>query len=575
MARRRNAIFHRFSRMRGLPPDEKMLLQRIGNLMDAALNNRQASNPFEPSKNNPHRLLYPPTGLVAHTGFQTLKLTWAAPDSDQHLRYEIKITNTETGVSETKSTYTNELKYKNVNGSYTATVKSVGRNGSSSAIQTINFTMGGSLMQIEGSKNGPTSLGTMVQDQITMFNGYSVYAWGSVVLDKYIAGSSNEPAVFRLWSMEGANQTFDADVAELQQTITLYPATESFANLDDQAHGAGIERPVPGGTSRPGSFETSQSVMFSPISISTTEESVTFTFFLQALGRTVEQDEVNLSLVLWGGFDGLGDNIPQDPWVPSEYVFPHLNSLRIWRREVAPSPNFDTVTRGSWYLAQQPKEFNIIDNAWTIAFWVRLESQHITPMVDATTEENGKLSALNTIFARNSYNANSPYNWNHNAIRIRLDATRPAGQPPGTELQPTVNVTVWGADGINDDAIEADFWTWTFGDHTPPDDDDRSSLWAASPAAIHTNFGWMFYVICFEGGAQGGAADTPKIRVYANNRHYDLTNPDDRQFFPANGMALLNQTVADGAHNIKQSTPSQLLKPMNQDLTSDYIYGIG
>ena len=39
MARRRNAIAHRFARMRGLPPEEKLLMQRIGDLMDSALNN--------------------------------------------------------------------------------------------------------------------------------------------------------------------------------------------------------------------------------------------------------------------------------------------------------------------------------------------------------------------------------------------------------------------------------------------------------------------------------------------------------------------------------------------------------
>ncbi len=572
MARRRNAIFHRFSRMRGLPPDEKMLLQRIGNLMDAALNNRQASNPYEPSKNTPNRVLYPPTGLVAYTGYQTLKLTWTAPDSDQHLRYEIKITNTETGVSETKSTYTNELKYKNVNGSYTATVKSVGRNGSSSAIQTINFTMGGSLMQIEGSKNGPTSLGTMVQDQITIYNGYSIYAWGSVVLDKYIAGSSNEPAVFRLWSMEGANQTFDADVAELQQTITLYPATESFANLDDQAHGAGIERPVPVGTSRPGSFETSQSVMFSPIAISTTEENVTFTFFLQALGRTVEQDEVNLSLILWGGFDGLGDNIPQDPWSPSDYVFPHLNSLRLWRKAL--NDSFNLVTEGSWYLAQQPKEFNIIDNTWTIALWVRLETEHVTPMTDATTEEHGKLAAVNTIFARNSY-SNSTI-WNENAIKITLFANANPGQP----LLQYVDATVWDKTGTAI-TISARFWNSTFGDHNPPDKDDASYLWGTSFPENSQNNGWQFIVICFEGGPQGadgqpgeGTDLTPKLRIYTNNRLVDPSAEEDR-FIPPNMMCCLNQRVADNALGTGQSAIPSLLKEINQDLTNDYVYSIG
>lgn len=571
MARRRNAIFHRFSRMRGLPPDEKMLMQRIGRLMDAALNNRQASNPFEPSKNNPNRVLYPPTGLVAYTGYRTLKLTWTAAASDQHLRYEVKITNNETGVSETKSTYTNELRYKNVNGAYTAVVSSVGRDGSSSPSQTIVFTMGGSVMQIEGSKNGPTELGTIVQDHITLYNNYSVYAWGSVVLDKFIAGASNEPAVFRLWSMEGANQIFDADEATLEQTITLYAATEAFSNLDANAHAALITRPV---TSRPGSFETSQSVMFSPIAISTSEEDVTFTFFLQAVGRETEQDEVNLSLVLWGGFDGLGDNVPQDTWVGDpDYVFPHLHSLRLWRRTMNANSPFDTVTAGSWYMAQQPKVYNIIDNAWTLAFWVRLESQHIELMVDDTDPDNAKLAAQNIIFRRNSYNANSPWNWDHNAIEVSLTAIQDNGQPPGERLRPFVNVTVFDADGVDANKIEAEFDTWTFGDHGGAlDEDDESYLWADADTEVG-NFHWQFFVICYEGGPAGTSL-TPKIRVYTNNREPVGGNPDDR-FFAANMMECLNQRVADGALVTSQLIPSDLLRENNQDLTDDYIYTIG
>ncbi len=568
MARRRNAIFHRFSRLRGLPPDEKMLMQRIGNLMDAALNNRQASNPFEPSKNNPNRLLYPPTGLVAHTGFRTLKLTWTAANSDIHLRYEIRITNNETGVSETKSSFTNELRYKNVNGAYTAVVKSVGRDGSSSSSQTITFTMGGSVMQIEGSKNGPTTLGTIVQDHITVYNNYSVYVWGSVVLDKFIAGSSNEQAVFKLYSMEGANQTFDASVATLQQTITLYAATESFANLDSTAHSSSITRPS---ITRPGTFETSQSVMFSPIAISSSEEEVTFTFFLQALGRTVELDEVNLSIVIWGGFDGLGDNVPQDPWDggKSGYVFPHLHSLRIDRKAVNPSTF--AVTEGAWYLAQQAKEFNIIDNAWTIAVWFRLETEHVELLNDNGDVTNAKLATSSTIFRRSSYNSTTPYNFNENAIELKLVA----GEDQFGVGTNTINVTVWPEDGDDSEKLQAEFTTVVFGTHADPDEDDDSNLWGRDEDQAAHNYNWQLVVICFEGGPlTSGTSLTPKIRMYTPNRLPVNGNPDDRQV-PANAMCCLNQRVADGAANTSQFAPSNLLDEGDQDLTNDYVYSVG
>jgi hypothetical protein len=554
-----------------------MLLQRIGNLLDTALNNRQASNPYEPSKNNPHRLLYPPTGLVAHTGFQTLKLTWLAPKSDIHLRYEVEITNIETGVSETKSTYTNELRYKNVNGSYRAKVKSVGRNGSSSTIETIEFVLGGSVMQIEGSKNGPTELGTIVQDHITIYDGYSVYVWGSVVLDKFIAGSSNEPVVFQLWSMEGANQTFDSGVATLQQTVTMYPASETFSNLDDNARGAVIERPI---AARTGSFETSQSVMFSPIAI-TADAETTITFFLLALGRVIEQDEVNLSLVLWGGFDGLGDNVPQDPWDGgrSNLVFPHLHSLRLWRKELE-NGEFGHTTKGSWYLGEQRKEYNLIDNAWTIALWVRLETKHTRIMANT-----GYYGGNNVIFRRSSYKGpGTDFSWNENAIEIALIGY--VGQvgtfPVDKVCRQQLRVIVYDSDPSI--ACIAQFDTQTFGTvHDPPDGEDSDdqgyaftySDWGA------VNHEWQFIVICFEGGPEGATGSptqgtdlTPKIRVYTNDRHSDDVNPDDR-WCPTNAMEHMNQRVADGALSTRQYVPHGLLKECNQNITNDYIYSIG
>jgi hypothetical protein len=566
-----------------------MLLQRIGNLMDTALNNRQASNPYEPSKGNPHRVLYPPTGLVAHTGNQTLKLTWLAADSDIHLRYEVDITSIETGVTETKTTYTNELRYKNVNGAYSAKVKSVGRNGASSTIETIDFTMGGSVMQIEGSKNGPTELGTIVQDHITIYDGYSVYVWGSVVLDKFVAGESNEPAVFQLWSMEGANQTFNSKIATLQQTVTMYPATESFSNLDDNAHGGDIERPF---ATRPGSFETSQSVMFSPISIGTDQER-TISFFLLALGRVVEQDEVNLSIVLWGGFDGLGDNVPQDPWDGgrSNLVFPHLHSLSLWRREMSGSLPVNFVTQGSWYLAQQPRQFNIIDNSWTLAFWIRLESEHINVMT-GQVGENAFFADQNIIFRRNSYSADSPWNWNENAIEVSLIGVIDNGRPPGATRRMYVKAQAWDADGTTAATMQVN--TPTFGASgsypypgeihdpdgliwDPPIDGDMNSyLWANNSEWIAVGAGWLFFVICYEGGPDTSEFGPfkPKIRMYSNNRLVDPGNKEDR-YIPSNMMECTNQRVADGKQNTEQSTPAGLLKEINQDITNDYIYSIG
>lgn len=572
MARRRNAIFHRMSRLRGLPPDEKMLMQRIANLLDAALNNRQASNPFEPSRNDPDRVLYPPTDLVAHTGYRTLKLTWTAADSDQHLRYEIYVRDTETGVETFGSSFTNEYKFKGPNGDYVATVKSVGRDGSSSTVETVSFTLGGNFMQIEGSKNGPTTLGTIVQDHITVYDGYSVYAWGSVVLDKFIAGSSNSEAVMRLYSMEGANQTFDANTATLVQTIVLYPASESFSNLDSTAHGSLITRPT---ASRPGTFDTSQSVMFSPIRISTTEDDVTYTFFLKALNREIEVDEVNLSLVLWGGFDGLGDNVPQDPWDGgrADYVFPHLHSLRIQREET--DVGSGDVTDGRWFLATQPKQYSLIDNAWTLALWVRLETEHVEPMV-SDIYPYSKIAAENTVFRRSSFKApgDAPYNFNHNFIEVTLEATYDPTLPPTpSQYRHNLEVRVGDDDGST---IRAGIWyNPTFVQDSVSDDD--SYLWPLDETLAVNDYGWQFIVICFEGGDTTTSL-TPKLRVYANCRGVDsvFDLDKDQRYRAANAMESLNQRFADGAAwDTTQTNASLLLQAINNNNDYDYLFSIG
>jgi hypothetical protein len=557
--------------MRGLPPEEKMLMQRIGNMLDAALNNRQSSNPFEPSKNKSDRVLYPPTGLVAFTGVRTLKLVWVAANSDQHHYYEIFVTNTDTGEEETHKSFTNEFRFKGINGNYNAKVRSVGRDTKTSPWhETIEFTLGGSVMQIEGSKNAPTELGTMVQDHITVYDDYSVYVWGSEVLDKYAAGTSNETSVFRLWSMIGASQTFDVLEATLQQTITLYPATESASNLDAIARAGSITRPS--GT-RSGSFETSLSTMFSPIKVDTSEGEQVVTFFLEALGRTTELDEVNLSIVLWGGFDGLGDNVPGDPWDggKSAYVFPHTNSLRVWREETDGNPNPTTaVTKGRWFMGQQAKEFNVIDNQWTLAISYRLESRDVPTMVDNSSDGPDRVADLNNLFRRSSYNATGDFTFNENYISVDINAVKDSGAPSDRQLQHHVQVTVGDANGT--DSADAHIWNWTF-----PASTNASYMWAGDELWSANNYAWHFLIICFEGGPSGVfGSGTPKIRLYTNDRHADPDNPDDRYHQSPNGMCHLNQRVADGALNSQQFNPGPLVtNSVNQDVSNDLLYSVG
>jgi hypothetical protein len=380
--------------MRGLPSDERALLLRLGNLMDAALNNRQPSNPFEDSRNVSNPKVYPPTGLLAKIGIQNVKLIWDPPANIQLLRYEVTFLNLTTGVTTKLSSYTSEITYKAPQGEYHATVRSIGRNGEASLVKEIDFTVGDEIMQIEGAKNGPTELGTMVQDSILLKQGQSVYIWGSVVLDKYIAGLNigNPVEIFNLWRADGANADFIN--ATLVQTITLYAATESASSFDDTALGGTIIRPLP--LARAGSFETSQSVMFSPIEVDDDEDMTTVTFFLQATHRETPLDEVCLSLVMWTGDHGFGDAVPGDNVEVFPEILPHRNSFH------AQSVGDVDVTfdiRSVWSFI--PNGYSLIGNRWTIGAFVRFDNLSAIDLAATRDPVSNPTGGTQNVFTKN------------------------------------------------------------------------------------------------------------------------------------------------------------------------------
>ncbi len=496
--------------MRGLPPEEKLLMQRIGNLMDAALNNRQASNPFEQSQQRLNRQVYPPTGLLTQTGVSSVKILWDATPSNELLRYEVEFTNLTTGLSETKTTFTNEIIYKGANGSYVARVKSVGRDSSSSTIRQVTFALGDDVMQLEGAKNGPDELGTLVQDNVKLHDGYSVYAWGSCVLDKYIL-QTNNPITLRLWMAERPDASFAE--ASLVETIILYPATESGTDLDPTARAGLISRPA--GT-RAGSFETSQSVMFSPLQVDPSLDEATVTFFLQAINRETEQDEVCLSLVLWSGADGIGTAVPGDPFTPdAPYIHPYFNSFH---KTGSPTGewqlNFPYDTR-SWHGAVQDG-YSLIGNQWTVAMWIRfdnLDGENIfggagDPAEGDGTVDGGPQQLLNREMTNNN-TLSLPNGWEFN---LTSDATKAH----------ILNFTVFdyraGAGGNPFDSSPSrtvQYTGSTFGNEGRL---ERSGLFpwgdAQTPASAFHNNAWYFMVMCFEGGDFVGPI--PKFRLYIN-----------------------------------------------------------
>ena len=515
MARRRNSIAHRFAKMRGLPPSEKALMQRIGHLMDAALNNRQASNPFENARKITTRNIYPPTGILVKKGIKSIKIIWDPTPSNLLLRYEVTFDNITTGERTIVSSFINEVTFKATKGTYIARIVSIGRDRSSSIVKTVQFNAGDEVMQLEGAKNGPLELGTLVQDDIIHLEGYSIYVWGSHVLDKYsVANEVNPNATFRLYRAKGPNAVFnDLEFPlTLVETIEMYAATESASNLDNSARGGLITRPFTPGFDRNGSFETSQAVMFSPIAVDPADIDVPFTYFLQAVNRGIDKDEVNLSLVMWTGSDGQGDNVPGDPFTPDPvYVFPHKNCFHSQIVNFGSDTNNPALdSRSMW--AYMPHSLNLIANQSTIAIWYRPDDMNAN---DMARERTATKTGTNYLFGRVNMSDDRDEDVT-NMWDIRIFGIINAGLG-GDQHQ----IFIRYGDKTGSAHLGAD-WRST-SNLTTGVNNDISNLfpWGGAPTGTAAqNDAWYFLVVCFEGGDFIGGG-TSKLRVYLNS----ATNP--------------------------------------------------
>ncbi len=522
-------------------------MQRIANLIDSALNNRQASNPFENSQQRTSRQIYPPTGILIKEGIKSIKIIWDATPSNELLRYEITFDNLTTGVRTVKSSFTSEVIFKAAAGTYIARIVSVGRDGSTSPVKQIQFSVSEDVMQIEGKKNGPLELGTVVQDNIFLIAGYSVYVWGSTVLDKYIAASSNEEVTLRLWRAEKADAVWLVDTFVLQETIVLYPATESASDLDATARGGLITRPS--GT-RLGSFETSQSVMFSPLAVASADDSKTVTYLVQAIGREVEQDEVGLSMVIWAGADGASTSIPGDPFTPDpDYVFPHKNSFHtqmVGHHTINSQGSVPWDTRSMWGTVD--KEHMLLGNQWTIAMWLRFDNLNVDHLDGATGAINGgDLIVINTGAMRADQNSLL------NSLKIVI-----LGRIDSSPHQHRLAITV--GNRIKDEFVDNDRTTTYIANVSGSGEEDVSSglfTWGdASNTNANQNDGWYFLVVCFSGGDFTGGV--PKIRTYMNSvtaprstsRSTEGVTPYMAQLVPGGVDGSLSQVLHNDNHTM-------------------------
>jgi hypothetical protein len=552
--------------MRGLPPAEKALMLRIADLMDVALNNRQASNPFEPRRNAPSRVIYPITGLTAATGLKAVKLTWIAPPSDEHLRYEIEIRNLATGVTETKSSFTNNITYHGQGGEYEATVRSVGREGSSSTLEKITFDIGADVMQLEGAKLGAKELGTLVQDDILHLTGYKIFVWGAVVIDEYIAGDGNPEIIFKLWRKEGDDATFDTEGTyplQLMETITLYPATEDASNLSADALGGqvGYSRfPVPevlGGV-RPGSFGTSQSVMFSPIKVWPHQADKRWTYFLQAINRETQSDEVSLSITIWAGAEGAANAQPGQPYVtPSPYNPFHFAHFHTWNHwESVPGSAFNPYHWNSrWAVAQVLEGYVLTANQWSLGMWWRPD--RIDPA--AAQEDPENYIRGTRVYTRSSLVHEHPHDVFRNGIRFffttrRRDAQEFGGWSDDLNYVHQMDVQVhsnYGSEGTEHGQFDS--ISFTVVALIMDEEYGLSALmpWPADSNHLlfhEKNSGWYFTVVCFEGSYNEDPDSPSKLRVWHNCGV--STDIDDRftlppRFYNKLGMRHLEYLIVD------------------------------
>ncbi len=391
MAKRNSNIAKRIGSLRGIPTVEKALLERIGTLVDAQINNRAPANPHAQGRIRAQKRLPPPKVIETEPGIRTSKISWDPVDSSIFSHYELLITNMDDGTSETVRTYTNVFFYKGKDGgNYKVTVVSVGRNGTKSPIVAEKFfTIPDNVMLLEGSKNSYQTAATIVAEDLQINEGHEIFVWASFTIDSLIF-TNNEidiPSV-QLWLASGDNQSFEA--ATLIEEIPLYAATESATCLDNTTLG-GISRPAvqPPASSdlnfvRGTTYETAFSTSFSPIDVDTdipTLVGTVVTFYLKVIGREDEDDITGLSISVWSVPAGVGDQIPsitlntEPPFVYPWNTCVSLNADRAEGTSTSPVNPVSTTWYHSPALAGIGENFGRkrINRQWTFGIWIKFE----------------------------------------------------------------------------------------------------------------------------------------------------------------------------------------------------------
>lgn len=311
MARRRSFMAQRLQKMKGIPPEERDLLVRIGRTIDGAINNRGPTNPSSDGVIRVGRAdpkLPPPDNITEKRGIQSVKLQWDAVDSPRLAHYRVIFQRLSDGASFTRSAYEPQITFNGSAGDYKVYISSIGRNGKSSLQKEFNTTLLDNVMLLEGAKNSVDVTGTTISETVYVPRGYTVFIWAAFTLNDFAIFNTNTAPNAVLKRSTVDDITTAADV----QTLDMYAESETLTSTDDLNGIAPltITRPenLSGPPARPsadGLNETSQTLMFSPLILDDEDTNKDHTFFLSIEDR-LANDIQGLSIVIWVATAGRG-----------------------------------------------------------------------------------------------------------------------------------------------------------------------------------------------------------------------------------------------------------------------------
>lgn len=307
--KRRSLMGPRLAKMKGLSPEEKDILVRIGDLVDATINNRAPTNPFEPHSPERRDPRLPSVGsMESEEGVRSTVLTWDPVDASILAYYKLEITNLSTGVTKVFVSYTNRFVYKDSSGEYMVRLFTIGKNQTASPPIKFIFTLAGSVMFLNGTCNGIGTIGqTSVCTDIFVPKGYFVHVWVSFNYNGLADPQDNLSPIINLKSTSDPDN-IDLAHMPIQQSIQVFPESISLTNIDDSSTQAEITRPTTIAVrDADGHYDTSMAIMFSAFQVQDADAGQVNRICAEITRRTADID--NLCIAAWVASAGISDFI--------------------------------------------------------------------------------------------------------------------------------------------------------------------------------------------------------------------------------------------------------------------------